>query len=120
MKKKPEFVTYFSSKNSLSEIYNNNDNDNDTTVNIFDSGDNIQDEQFELSTALSISVNEAFVAFKNIQNTDNILPSDFKVQLIALQKKSLCSNYNDMNLNICIIFKINLFYICINMLLLFF
>ncbi len=41
MKKKPEFVTYFSSKNSLSEIYNNNDNDNDTTVNIFDSGDNI-------------------------------------------------------------------------------
>ena len=46
---------------------------------------NIQDKQFELLAALSISVNEiSFTISNNLQNTNNILSSDCKTQLIAL------------------------------------
>ena len=73
MKKRPELVIYFSSKNGLQGIYDNNDiifNGFNNEVN----QDNIQEEQLELSTALSISASEvSLVVSDNLQNTDDTL-----------------------------------------------
>jgi len=97
MKKKPESVTYFSSKNGLQGIYD----DNDTIFNGFNNEnnqDNIQEEQLELSAALSISASEvSLIASDNLQNTDDILSPNCRSQLIALQKENLFINYNSKN-----------------------
>ena len=100
MKKRPESVSYFSSKNGLPGTYD----DDDTIFNSFNNEvnqNNIQDEQFELSAALSISANEtSFIASDNLQNENDILSPDCEVQLIALRKKHLYINYNGINLKI--------------------
>ena len=107
MKKRPESVTYFSSKNGLPGIFD----DDDTIFNGFDNEiinqTIIQDEHLELSTALSISASEASITISDdLQNADDkILPDcEAQAQLIALQKKYLCINYNGMNLKILIYF----------------
>jgi hypothetical protein len=93
MKKRPESVTYFSSKNGLLDAYNDDD---DVIFNSF-INENQRDiqEQFELSTALSISASEA--SLTESENIDNTLPSDCEIQLKALQKSGLCIINNSKN-----------------------
>jgi len=104
MKKRPESVTYFSSKNGLPDIFDDDDNGfNNEIIN----QTIIQDEQLELSAALSISASEVLFTISNdLQNADDKILSDCEAQaqLIAMQKKYLCSNYNSMNLKVLIYF----------------
>src|SRR3954465_1515986 len=101
MTKRPESVTYFSSKNGLPYIFDDDDIISNRFNNEIINQTIIQDEQLELSAALSISASEVSITISDdLQNAnDKTLPDcEAQAQLIALQKKYLYSNYNGMNL----------------------
>src|ERR1044071_871876 len=89
MKRRPESIMYYFSKNGLPGIYD----DDDTIFNGVNdriNQNNIQDEELELSAALFTASKENLTS-DDLQETD-ILPG-CKVQLIALKKNHLHNNY---------------------------
>ena len=97
MKRRPESVMYYSSKNGLPNVYD----DNDTIFNGINDKviqDNIQDEELELSAALSIASKAIVTIPDNLQELDVL--SDCEVQLTALQKKYLYNSNHGMNFKI--------------------
>lgn len=96
MKRRPESVMYYSSKNGLPGIYD----DDDTIFNGINdrvNQNNIQDEQLELSAALSTASKEILTTSDDLQETDTL--SNCKVQLTALKKYSH-NNYHGMSFNL--------------------
>ena len=93
MKRRPESVMYYSSKNGLPDIYD----DDDTIFNGVNDRINqndIQDEELELSAALFTASKENLTS-DDLQETDILLGC--KVQLIALKKNHLHNNYHGIS-----------------------
>ncbi len=87
---------YYSNKNSLPGIYDDNDiifNGINDKIN----QDDIQNEELKLSAALS-TASKTIITSDNLQETDVL--SNCKVQLKTLQKKYLYNNNYDMNFKI--------------------
>ena len=90
---------YYSSKNGLPDIYN----DNNTIFNGINNKinqDDIQNEELKLSAALS-TASKTIITSDNLQETDVL--SNCKVQLKTLQKKYLYNNNYGINFKILIL-----------------
>ena len=90
---------YYSSKNGLPDIYNDNNtifNDINNKIN----QDDIQNEELKLLIALSIA-SKTIITSDDLQKTDVL--SNCKVQLKALQKKYLYNNNYGINFKILIL-----------------